>query len=742
MGPLRIDGIEVTQAIQYYHAKEHLTDPADRGEDNSIRLIANKPALVRVYVRSGLPTTISGVTGTLEIQHRRWGFVYETAYTLSAELPGTVVAEIHPNYADERANLGSSLNFRIPADYMVGHMRLIVKINSGVLADELDVNLDVTLRQTLHLAGIMISYDGPQTSAPNSPNVTFSAPTMIDLQETAAVTLRLMPVQSTGTYRIAGNITWKKPLSGPKIGDGGCPQSHLDLNVEVAKAIVADQNHPDVIYYGLFPVDTPGSTGGGCSTAPMINGTAIKAASGPAQRPWTMAHELAHYLGLGHAPCDSTGGDLGSNYDPLYPAYEPYESVPIPTPQGGIMNFSIAHGILGEYAFDIDSSTIYPPTSFDLMSYCASLCFGLYHYGRLIWNGLLDPTLIDDTPWWSDYVTMVDPHFPPKLWLPDPPLSDPLHFKGIKLNARAKAKNPESLISVIGLVHSDKEVEVRNIVRLQAYSTLVGGKKSEFIVELIDTNGKILSSAPLYKMPSSGCCKFCHDGKDNSQSLPYVFQAFLQDVGQGALIRISRDEKEIWVRPAPSGPVQIQSFNVSMKRNKSVVLVSWNIKASIDQEPEVWLQWSEKKGDDKSWFGLATGLKGNGAEIDILRIPPGVVYLRMLASDGFYTAISAPVSVRIPARIPSSAILYPTKHTKILVDSPMHLWGICTDSTGKSADVQSVTWLIDNKRVATGFDVFVKAPLEGKHRCTLRVISNRKTIEQTTSFNVVSIKSL
>ena len=296
--------------IQYYHAKDHLTDPTDRGEDNSIRLIANKPAWVRVYVRSRLTTTISGVTGTLEVQQRRLASVYESVYTPSAELPGIVTAEINPNYADERGNLGSSLNFIIPSDDMMGHMRLRVKISAGSLSDELDIYLDVTLRQTLHLAGIMISYYGPLDNTPNSPNVTIPAPTMTDLQQTAALTLRLMPVQSNATYRIAGNIKWNKPLSGPLVGPGGSPQNLIDLNVAVAKAISDDQNHPDVVYYGLFPDTTPGSTGVGCSTKPNVNGIFIKASSGPRQRQRTMAHELGHYLGLGHAPCDATGGTL------------------------------------------------------------------------------------------------------------------------------------------------------------------------------------------------------------------------------------------------------------------------------------------------------------------------------------------------------------------------------------------------------------------------------------------------
>ena len=49
-----IRGVEVTQAIQYYRSRNHLTDAADRKPDNSMPLIANKPAWVRVYVESEL----------------------------------------------------------------------------------------------------------------------------------------------------------------------------------------------------------------------------------------------------------------------------------------------------------------------------------------------------------------------------------------------------------------------------------------------------------------------------------------------------------------------------------------------------------------------------------------------------------------------------------------------------------------------------------------------------------------
>ena len=50
---LQMQGMEITQEIQYYRADQHLTDVNDRGPNNSIRLVEGKPAWVRIYIRSG-----------------------------------------------------------------------------------------------------------------------------------------------------------------------------------------------------------------------------------------------------------------------------------------------------------------------------------------------------------------------------------------------------------------------------------------------------------------------------------------------------------------------------------------------------------------------------------------------------------------------------------------------------------------------------------------------------------------
>ena len=59
----------------------------------------------------------------------------------------------------------------------------------------------------------MVSYNGPVNINPGAPNLNLPAPTLVNLQNTAATTLLMFPVQSTATYRTAGNVNWTVPLT-------------------------------------------------------------------------------------------------------------------------------------------------------------------------------------------------------------------------------------------------------------------------------------------------------------------------------------------------------------------------------------------------------------------------------------------------------------------------------------------------------------------------------------------------
>ena len=186
--------------------------------------------------------------------------------------------------------------------------------------------VDVTLEQRLRLAGIMVSYNGPASTAPGAPMLNLAAPTLTNLQSTAATTLLMFPVRSAGTYRTAGTVNWTLPLTDAPSCPGCCTPNWVALNTAVDAQRTADGNRTDVLYYGLMAPGIPMGPIIGCNTGGVSTGSANDG--------MTMAHELGHACGFAHAPCGTPG-------DPNYPAYEPYD--PAGTPQASIGEYRSEH---------------------------------------------------------------------------------------------------------------------------------------------------------------------------------------------------------------------------------------------------------------------------------------------------------------------------------------------------------------------------------------------------------------
>src|SRR5262245_1556198 len=289
---VRVEGLEVTQAIQYYKSDQHLSDSADRRPDNSARLIAGKPAWVRVYVRSGLLQWVSGITGTLRLERRIFGFLWTSVATLNPIPPGSVVAQRSIPYTAERSSVTNTLNFILPGAEFRGVLRLTVTLTdgSGRIYDTETVMVDATLRQTLRLRGIFVSYNGPSTAntlpgQPPPPTITLAAPTLANLQATAGRALRAMPVQSTGDFSSAGTIAWTRALDDPRLSAGGCSTNWNLLLAALTNQRIADGNRTDLVYYGLLPagipLNVPGCGQGGLGSAVTGDQT-------------TLLHEIGH----------------------------------------------------------------------------------------------------------------------------------------------------------------------------------------------------------------------------------------------------------------------------------------------------------------------------------------------------------------------------------------------------------------------------------------------------------------
>lgn len=700
---LHIDGVEVTQAIQYRSADQHLTDPGDRGPDNSIRLVADKAARVRVYVRN-LPATVFGVVGSVTVQRRRLG-VWVDAETLAQLGLASVTAEPAPNYAAERGSLASSLNFIIPAATMRGHLRLKVQVNVPGTSQNADdiVDVDASLLQTLRIRGIPVRYVGPDA---NGNPLDLAAPTLADFQATAATTLRMYPVSQTPVISLAGTFTWSQPLLGA-IVNGQCPQSWNNLLFWLSIARVVDGNRSDSLYYGLFPIGIPiggaaGCGGGGAGVGSGANGDGM-----------TMAHELGHVLGFAHGPCGLGAGDMG---DPNYPAYEPYDSVANRTAS------------IGEYGCDVTNGTIYPPSNTsDFMSYCQPSWISLYHMQRLINHQKLSPAIVsggrEGLPPYLDEQY----HGPSIFDRPDPPPP----WVGRQVHV-VREPDPVWLIVVTGMLHDD-HIEIRSVMRLETGPTASGERIAGAVVELLDANLGVLQRAPLRRMATQASCGCCGGGGHSDEPPTGLVQALLPDA-DGSTLRVMVNDKELWVRRAPSQPPTIS--DVSAVVDKDELYVRWHTSASDAYPIERFVRWSGDEG--KRWQALAVKLDEDVAVVSTHAISSGRILVQVIVSDGFHSATSDAVAVEIPHGPPTAAILWPAEGATVNTDELVRLWGAATASDGNILSAEDMHWYLDGEAVGTGPEVWASlADYDGEHKAKLKV----RVGDQWTVVSVVFLSS-
>ncbi len=687
-----IDGVEVTQAIQYRRAEDHLTDPADRGSDNSVRLVADKPAYVRIYVRSNL-APVAGVTGTVTVQKRRYG-IWRDAGTLTQQFPPTIIAEPSPVYATERGSLWNSLNFIIPAVTMRGLIRLKVRVwvsGSTRLMAETDVDLDASLLQTLRVRGIPVRYWGPNTAGDQ---VQLAEPTLADFQSTAARTLQMWPVSQTPDISLAGTFTQSAPLTGAitvnqATGQAECPRSWDNLLFWLNIAKIIDGNRTDRLYYALLPSGIPISGAGGCGGGGSVGAGLINAGQ-------TMAHELGHVLQFGHAQCGLVTGDMG---DPNYPAYEPYDTVNSKTAS------------IGEYGLDVTEPRVYSPAfARDFMSYCANW-ISLYHYQALIQQTLLDPTWVSDPhsslpPYLEEEFRDPIPHH-----IPDPP--PPWVGRRVR---HLTEPDPVPLIVVTGRVRNDR-VDVRSVLRLETGPTLAGERLPGIMVELLDEQGEVLERAPLRRMGAQASCGCGGGGSHGGEPPAGVVQALLPDSARGASLRVVREGEELWSRRAPSDPPTVREVHAEVDGDE--VRVRWRASASDAYPIERVVRWSADDGH--TWQMLALDLREDEAVVPLEVLTSGTVLVQVLVSDGFHSAAAEPVPVEVPRRPPQVAILWPAEGRTVRTGTSVRLWGVATASDGRTLPSDALRWELDGEPVGYGPEVWAELPeWEGEHRATLR----------------------
>jgi hypothetical protein len=701
---LSIDGLEVTQAIQHYHAALHLTDTNDRGPDNSLRLVTNKTAWVRAYLRSGqLPTfeggNVPGVDGTLTVE-RRVGGVWSVVATIASQ-NGPIGARAAPAYDDERGNIARTLNFVVPAAEMTGQLRLTVDVaynrpcQSGEASRSIEV--DVNLQQTLNAAFITIGYQGPDATG-STTMLNLPAPTLAECQAETGWTMRVYPVSGAPNVRIAGTFVTTTPLDDARSCPGCCSPNWGPLLTQVETFVTADQQanpNGNWVYYGLInngiPVNVPG-----------CNGVATGGLQG---QQMTYAHEIGHQFGLPHARCGNAGAGNAA-----YPVYEPYD-LPVDVPAMNIGDTVWTMASIGEYGLDIDNGNIANPNDAeDFMSYCGPRWISVFTHNFLVNRAGLTPLVIGTGEGAGSERVVRD--------------------EAGGFVAPDDSMRPR--IAILGYLDSDGTPEVTSVARLDARYAVGRGVRTDLRAQLLDADGTVLSEDTVYRYPSAGCgdggqpcCEECAESRN------VVVKALLDDRGRGDKLRLVRGDEVVWTRSRPGAPPKIREVRASVRRG--VVRVSWSCaRGAVD---EAWVRWSVDAG--KTWRALTIVRGADSVEVGADQLPPGSVRFQVLAHDGFSTTTATSRDVELPASPPQVSIIYPRETDLAYDERFLHLWGVASRPGGEPFDPDAYIWRIDGREVGRGPDIWVENPGAGQHELRLRVSDRGGAGTARSSFEVL-----
>lgn len=120
---LAVEGIEATQATQFYCSSRHL-DAATAECDNSVPLVAGKPVALRVYPDLRKP---SSWKQSVTVDGELWFLPAGTGeWQQSSRFPGIVVGR--PSESVDRGSPRETLNFRIPERFASGTLAVRTRV--------------------------------------------------------------------------------------------------------------------------------------------------------------------------------------------------------------------------------------------------------------------------------------------------------------------------------------------------------------------------------------------------------------------------------------------------------------------------------------------------------------------------------------------------------------------------------------------------------------------------------------
>ena len=439
-----VDG-EITQVIQHFRSDDHL-DSVNVFPDNSIRLVADKPTVVRLYIdydaSSGL-APIARLTGMLDVT--------TAAGTTTAISPIETIVP-RRDVQIERGQRGHTLNFLIPEDLSRGVVAISARAIDAADNTQFSAAFIRTLTfetmPALPVIAVAINYTGPDVVDGATP-AQLAAPTQADFVSTLQLTERLFPIPQVS---ITSFLTMDYDEEVESDISEGCDK--LDELLDAVRDMRGDSED---IVLGLFNTGLNTGSVGGCGGG--------GAAVGRVNAGGTAAHELGHALGRQHAPCDNvTRCNQPANTDDNYPRYSGYDSDSI-----------------GEFGFDSFNLSVKDPAiAHDIMGYSGNKWISPYNYKALM--------------------SRLPEEFGAAAGGPEGRPED----RGDWI----KIKQQQLFLNL--RIERDHSIELRPAFHFAAFPQPRGMLRTEFTIELQDERGRMLKHACLYASAHGSSCGCGH----------------------------------------------------------------------------------------------------------------------------------------------------------------------------------------------------------------------------------------
>lgn len=703
------DGLEVTQAIQNLA--------------NNAPLVADKLTYVRVYGKQ-----ISGPSAP-NVEARLIGIKNDLPLPGSPLRPINGVRALTTGGSFDRARLNDGWYFLLPASWIAaGNVSLQVEI------DPRQIHTDPN-RSNNSIAQTIAFQKQPPVCVWTVPVRTHTPlPSTNDPNFWSMVSHfnRRWPIPDTWIYRDTSpveelQVCWWGPFPYPchgpyELEDGwsitnGPPDRDKVIVSLWGRALLSfnpdacDNIGAPVHFMGMVHPDA--NNGGAAGYASTISNQSwvqlpdhtpnpVPAGWNQLREGSTMAQELAHNFGRKHVNCGSP-----DNVDSSYP-YPPCQIANV--------------GATSYYGFDVTTlQPIRPDQTADFMSYASRSWVSDY-----TWRALLNAFAASSVAATSANAAAVTAE------------GDSVFVTGL-----IDTENNRGEISVV-LVLPTASVPpaTRQTLSLQAAGLdHASAPQAVYKLRLLDANGTILVERTL---------TLTELDDHSAESADAIFSdLFAKPSGTVATIQLLADSTVIdTVSPGVNPPTVAIQQPTGGALIDNTLTVHWTASdPDVDDRLLFTVQYSHDNGG--SWHTLALNLNGTPDPNNTLTLTdlgslhgsaPSAALIRVLASDGYNTALATSQPFTLKNRPPEPVILTPGAGQTVVAGPPVLLQGSATDAEDGGLPASALKWQTDGVNQGTGPALTAAGLAPGAHSAALSATdSNSQTVTATVAFNVAPL---